>query len=688
MKNKVVYTLMLLGMIFGSIEKVVAESFTPKSNKTYYLSTVRGFFGTKDGFLACTANTSVGVTKGQFAFLSYEGKLYLYSVADKKFMYRDLNPDGNGWFDVALSAEKAEPMEIEKTSKSYPYYMTSGGYVFNTQRSTRKGVCLNKWTTQDDGNLTKFEEVADFNPDEALAALADVFCKDATVVYKVYDVDGKLLETQTLQGKSGTVVSAVQDDFVRHAYTLYSIANPVTLVKGNNEVKVEAVFQMPFTTSEDMTNPHWYNMYLRTGTNAVNAEEGYKCVEGATKAQLNSNTFQWAFQGDPYSGIVVRNRSDITKTLGKSGDRVVLIDGEYSWHLTEHANGFLLSNDDPKGFINEYYSQGGFLSFWNNANDVNSIFSIEEVGTLKSIKLSTGATMSLFEAPADKANGRAIILIPGGGYQYIAGSTEGSDWAPMLNELGYTACVLSYTLPKGQADVPMKDGRAALKYLRDNAEAMNLNPSQIGVMGFSAGGHLASTLATHLTGDELPAFQILFYPVITMDASYTHAGSRENLLGTNPSQELVDLYSNEKQVKAETPRAYLCWGTGDRTVPQANSLNYVSALENAGVPVHTLSLNVANHGYGFKTDFAYHNQIVADLTQWLKDLDNVFCLRGDLNNDNVINVDDVLALVNVLLGKATIADGFNLKAADVNNDNAVNISDVTALVNIIINKGN
>jgi acetyl esterase/lipase len=86
---------------------------------------------------------------------------------------------------------------------------------------------------------------------------------------------------------------------------------------------------------------------------------------------------------------------------------------------------------------------------------------------------------------------------------------------------------------------------------------------------------------------------------------------------------LVDLYSNEKQVTAETPRAYLCWGTGDRTVPQANSLNYITALENANVPVHTLPLNVANHGYGFKTDFAYHTQIVNDLTTWLNDIDAI-----------------------------------------------------------------
>ncbi len=617
--------------ILGSLAKVLllftlfvttanAAKFTPKSDKTYYLSTARGAYGTKDGYLTNTANTSASGAKSEFAFISYDSKLYLYSVAEKKFMYRDATPFRDDWYNILLSSDRAEPLEIEKTSNTYPYYLTSEGFVFNTHRSTQRGVCLNTWKTKDEGNLTKIEEANDFDPTEALAALTDVFDRDATVVYNVYDVDGKLLETQTLQGKSGTVVSQVPTDFVRHAYTLYSIDTPVTLAKGDNEVRVEAVFQMPFTTSDSIDEAHWYNLYLRTGSDAVNAESGYKCVEGATLNQLNSNTFQWAFQGDPYKGIVVRNRSDVSKSLGKSGDRVVLVSDEFRWNLTEHADGFLLSNPADGKFINEYKSQGGFLSFWTNANDINSIFSIEEVGTLQTVKLSTGATMRLFVAPEEKANGAAIILIPGGGYQYIAGATEGSDWAPMLNDLGFTVAVLSYNLPNGVADVPLKDGKAALSYFRDNASDFALQADRIGVMGFSAGGHLASTLATHLTGDELPAFQILFYPVITMDASYTHAGSREHLLGTNPSQALVDLYSNEKQVTSETPQAYLCWGTGDRTVPQANSLNYVAALEEAGVPVHTLPLDVANHGYGFKTDFPYHSQIVSDLTVWLQDL--------------------------------------------------------------------
>jgi acetyl esterase/lipase len=387
-----------------------------------------------------------------------------------------------------------------------------------------------------------------------------------------------------------------------------------------NIVEVEAVFQMPFTTSPDITDAHWYNLSLRSGEDFCNANPGYKCNDNPSTDDLKSDAYQWAFQGDPYGGIVVYNRSNTAQTLRKNGDLVTLGDGTYRWNLVEHANGFLLAAPEDGRFINVYHSSDKHLSFWNNANDINSIFTINEVGIITSVKLesSAKARLQLYPAPAEQSKGRAMLVIPGGGYAYIAGSTEGSDWVPMLNDLGYTVGVLTYTTPPTAPDGPYNDGMAALKYLRDNAEVLGIKADKIGVMGFSAGGHLASTIATHAGATERPAFQVLFYPVITMDATYTHQGSRDNLLGTNPSQQLVDYYSNEKQVTADTPQAYICWGTSDRTVPQANSVNYIEALKKAGVAVHQLPLNVGNHGFGFKTDFAYHNQIVSDLTAWLK----------------------------------------------------------------------
>ncbi len=255
---------------------------------------------------------------------------------------------------------------------------------------------------------------------------------------------------------------------------------------------------------------------------------------------------------------------------------------------------------------------------------------VKKQPTVYEVQLPTGATLKLFCATEEKANGKAVIICPGGGYAYIAGGYEGSDWAPFYLDLGFTVAVLTYNLPHGNPEVPLNDGRAALKYLRDNAEELRINPNRIGVMGFSAGGHLASTIATHLTSTELPAFQILFYPVITMDSRYTHAGSRENLLGSNPSRELVDLYSNELHVTSETPPCYLCWATNDNTVKPINSSKYRSALKTAGVDVTVKTFSSGGHGFGFNSSFAFHKAMVAHLTAWLEGLDDILTGIDDI----------------------------------------------------------
>ena len=257
---------------------------------------------------------------------------------------------------------------------------------------------------------------------------------------------------------------------------------------------------------------------------------------------------------------------------------------------------------------------------------------MEKKPTVYEVQLPTGATLKLYCADEEKANGKSVIIIPGGGYAYVSGSYEGSDWAPFYLDLGFTAAVLTYNLPHGNPEVPLNDGRAALQYLRENAEDLRIQPNRIGVMGFSAGGHLASTIATHLTGAELPAFQILFYPVITMDSRYTHAGSRENLLGSNPSSDLVNLYSNELQVTPETPPCYICWASNDETVKPINSTKYKSALKKVDVDVTSKTFSSGGHGFGFNTSFAFHKMMLNSLTEWLEGLDEI--LTG---------IDDVVA---------------------------------------------
>ena len=611
------------------------ELFKPSNDKKYTIATPRGYYGTLDGVVTNTVKSGIGATKGEFAFITRDNQLYIYSVADKQFLYRDPVTDSNGWSNILLSNTIIEPFKVQYTGVNlgYPYCLTSLGYVANSAASTQKGVVLNTWTNCDAGNQTAIVEAGDFDPTEALAALDAYFSNQLTVTYHIVDAEGNVLEELTGLGQDGDVINEMPDQVEHRAYTDYTIAEPVTLAKGQeNIVNVVATWRLPFETSPNIEEAHWYNLALREGANYVTTANNYVCNTAPTKEEVESDAYQWAFQGNPYDGIVVYNRADITKTLSrvyseaKQRDIAILADGVFKWKITESEKGFLLSTEGSSyPYINEYGGSGNDLGFWHNVADVGSIFSVSEVGSLavENIKLSTGATITLFKSDEDKANGRAILIIPGGGYSYVAGGYEGSDWAPFFNDLGYTAAVLTYTTPPKSPDGPLNEAREAMQYLRSHAEECHTETGLVGVIGFSAGGHLAATVATHTTGDERPAFQILFYPVITMDNSYTHAGSRQNLLGSSPSAALVKLYSNEKQVTEETPMAYVTWATNDGTVPPKNSNEYIKALKAKGVPVHYKSYSTGGHGFGFNPSFAYHEQMLADLTEWLLGVDEI-----------------------------------------------------------------
>lgn len=240
----------------------------------------------------------------------------------------------------------------------------------------------------------------------------------------------------------------------------------------------------------------------------------------------------------------------------------------------------------------------------------------------ETITLSTGATLEIFQADAEKANGCAIIACPGGGYAYRADDKEGTAWADFMNNLGYTYAVLKYRLPKGNHAGPLADGRAAMKYLRDNAATLNIDPTHVGVMGCSAGGHLASTIATHTSGSERPAFQILFYPVITMETGKTHQGSIDELLGANPSAELVQEYSNQLHVDADAPIAYITYSDNDGTVaPTTNGYAYYQALVAQGIPVTLKTYPTGGHGWspgGDKLGETQTAEMRSHLTNWLQ----------------------------------------------------------------------
>ena len=599
--------------------------FTPSNDKKYKVSTPRGKYGTKDGKVTNTVLTSIGATEGEFAFITYNGLIYPYSVADKSFMFRDPLSYQEDWSNIILSNKVIEPIKVNYTgiNASYPYCLTSGEYIANTANITQTGVCLNTYATGDDGNSTAIVESGDFDPTEALAVLENYFGNQVEVLYRVVDSEGNPLDSLTFGGVAGDEVTDLPPTLNPKAYTTYTIPEPVTLQKeGDNIVTIVATWQLPFELSPDRDNAHWYNLALREGCDYVTTKNAYKCNPNATQDDLESNAYQWAFDGNPYDGIVVFCRANPTMSLTRVGSKAYLRTGTFKWEIIESPKGFLLATDDKTyPYINEYGGEGGYLGFWNGIDDVGSIFTVCEVGqpTVKNIKLPTGGAVKILKSDDDKANGRAILVIPGGGYGFIAGPNEGSDWAPMFNDLGYTVGVLNYTVPPARPDQPLSQARAAMSYLRSHSDEYNVGTGIIGVIGFSAGGHLASTVATHTSGGEAPAFQILFYPVITMEASYTHSGSRQNLIGDNPALELIDLYSNEKQVTSTTPPAYICWADNDGTVPPANSINYAAALTDAGVAVRTRNYPSGGHGYGYgvASNWEYHSDMVADLTQWL-----------------------------------------------------------------------
>lgn len=225
------------------------------------------------------------------------------------------------------------------------------------------------------------------------------------------------------------------------------------------------------------------------------------------------------------------------------------------------------------------------------------------------------ATMIVYKA--QRPNGICILECPGGGYTVRSDSHEGKNMADWFNSLGITYCVLEYRMPFGFWQVPLNDAEKGMKIIREHASEWGVK--KVGVMGCSAGGHLASTLATHYSSEETrPDFQILMYPVITMDRSFTHMGSFDNLFGQDPSQELIDKFSNEKQVTAKTPPAIMILSADDNTVDPRNSIEYYYALRKAKVSATLHIYPTGGHGYGNQERFPYKREWTAEVEKWLR----------------------------------------------------------------------
>lgn len=246
-------------------------------------------------------------------------------------------------------------------------------------------------------------------------------------------------------------------------------------------------------------------------------------------------------------------------------------------------------------------------------------------------------TITVFLPAKKSATGQAVIICPGGGYARLAYNWEGEDVAKLLNAKGITAIVLKYRLPNAKSNItphlsPLADAKRAMRTVRANAAKWNIKKEQVGIMGFSAGGHLASTLATHFdAGDAAapdsieressrPDFAVLVYPVISMTKPIMHAGSRNNLIGVTADSVLAKLYSNELQVTKETPPTFLVHATDDKAVPVENSLLFYGALKDQGVPAEMHIYPTGGHGFGLGVGRGYLETWTDRLVDWMRGL--------------------------------------------------------------------
>lgn len=221
----------------------------------------------------------------------------------------------------------------------------------------------------------------------------------------------------------------------------------------------------------------------------------------------------------------------------------------------------------------------------------------------------------------EKPNGQAVIICPGGGYARLAVDHEGWMFAEWFNQRGITAVILYYRMPNGHSEIPRKDVLTAVELVRSKAEEWNINPSKVGVMGFSAGGHVAATALTKYTSEaNRPNFGVLIYPVITMKEQYTHAGSRTRLIGDKPKYNKVLEWSLEECVTPKTPTCFIALSNDDRGVHNANSTLFYDALYANKVPVEMHIYPKGGHGWGFNGEkFApYHDEFLTSLDRWLK----------------------------------------------------------------------
>ena len=266
------------------------------------------------------------------------------------------------------------------------------------------------------------------------------------------------------------------------------------------------------------------------------------------------------------------------------------------------------------------YGQNRTIAIWDNSSapHSNELTSPEAETSPDIIGSVTEAVLYVFEADPAKATGQAMVICPGGAYAVVCMSYEGVEMAKWLASQGITCGVLKYRMPNGHKEVPLEDAVEALRIMRSNAAELKIDPAKVGIMGFSAGGHLAAYTSNFAPEGEKPAFSILFYPVITGEEGLCHKGSFDNLLGADATAAQRAEYSLETRVTRSTPPALLLLSDHDTVVPPISSTRYYNALKKHGIKASMHIYPEGWHGWGIRSDFPYREAWQTSLLDWLR----------------------------------------------------------------------
>jgi acetyl esterase/lipase len=288
------------------------------------------------------------------------------------------------------------------------------------------------------------------------------------------------------------------------------------------------------------------------------------------------------------------------------------------------------------------FGQNYTLPLWpNNIPNYQKTDEIEIRDTTDAVRISyvQKPDISVYLPSKGNATGQAVVICPGGGYRILAYDKEGTDIAKWLNSKGIAAIVLKYRLPLSKSNIvnhksPLLDAQQAIRLTRYHANEWNIKKDKIGIMGFSAGGHLAATAGTHFDAGDAsasdpvesmssrPDFMVLVYPVITFSNSFIHKGSRNALLGENPDSTLIKHYSNELQVKDNTPSTFIVHAGDDKSVPVENSLLFYHALKDKGIPAEFHIYPEGGHGFSLAIGKGYLETWPDRCIDWLRSLNH------------------------------------------------------------------